>query len=70
MVFNLEKTNKILNFEFFLTYGEIVDLISFDCKIFESGGITGVIAAAKRCFRLSCTDKRGFALIKNTLNKF
>jgi hypothetical protein len=52
----------------YLTYDEIVELISFDCKIFELVEITGLVviaaAAAKRRFCLSCTDKRGFDLIK------
>ncbi len=69
VILDLFLKRKIKFFEFlvFVTYGEIGELISFDFKIFESIGITGVIAAAKRCFRLSCTDKRGFELIKKTI---
>ncbi len=60
-----KKRLKIFFFRiYFISYDEIVGLISFDCKIFESIEITGVVVipAAKRCFCLSCTDKRGFDL--------
>lgn len=49
---------------FKLTYDDIFEWFSLDSISFIFRGLTGVIdaAAAKRCFCLSWTDKRGFDL--------
>jgi hypothetical protein len=47
------------------TYVDAIELTSIDCGISELARITGVaVVPAKRCFCLSCTDKRGFDLMK------